>query len=214
MNMNYIKSNLQFLITIALAVFIVILTCNRPAPDPVVKIVRDTQWVKTEPILVPDYQPFPYETKVPVIIPNTHTPAPNADIAEVKRLLAELNQKYYSTNKYNDKLNLKDSSGNTIAELNLKDDISENTVKNRKYDYTLNVPTIRETITIKDPPGRGLYYGAGITGSFAPSINGGNIGLMYRDKKDNHYQVQVGGIQVPGSNGLHGYAGLSYYKKF
>ena len=212
--MDFIKKNFQFLITIGLALFIVILTCNRPAPAPVIEIVRDTQWVKTDPIIVPDYQPLPYETQVPIVIPGTYTPAPNADMAEVKKMLAELNQKYYAINKYNDNLKLKDSIGNVIADVNLSDDISENTVKNRKYGYTLNYPKITETITIKDPPRRGLYYGAGITGTTSPSINGFKTGLIYKDKKENMYQVEVGGIQLPSDQNIRPYVGLSYYRKF
>jgi len=130
-------------------------------------------------------------------------------------LLAQYNallQKHLETNMVNDKIELKDSAGNNRGSVNIRDQIRENKILSRDYDYQLNYPVVTVTNTVTNPPKRKLLYGGSITGNYKPfSLNGGKVGIGYQDRKNNVFTLSEGAISFPGS-GFHSYTEVGFYK--
>jgi hypothetical protein len=157
---------------------------------------------------------IPYEVKDTVFIKEVKVPEryiPSDDINQLKVQVKQLGQELFKTRKYRDSIKLKDTAGLTVGTVNIEDDISENTIKGRKTDYTLQFPTKTITITntVQEPKRTQVF--TGLEASYIqPLVPQLGVGMIIKNKKDNILRIGVGG-QI--SKGVQPYGSIGYYKK-
>lgn len=193
--MTFIKTNWIALIAILLFIWIMFKPSgcgpNLPWEKKYDTISKETVYVPQPPVQIPVYVPMQSgSTSYPVVIPQQYQPS--ADITKLTEQYNELVKQFLATRTYKDSIQLKDSSGKRVGVVNLKDVVSENEIKSREPDYQLSFP--QTTITIKEPyvPNNQVYIGGGITGSIASPLNGANVGLMFKNKKDRVFGATAG----------------------
>lgn len=125
-----------------------------------------------------------------------------------KGLLAQydaLGDKYFSRNVY--KTNFILGAYGTAA---VSDTIVANKIVGNSIDYHLNIPEKTTTITIHEPykPKSQLYIGGGLNGSPSNLVSSVELGLLYKNKKD-----QIFGAKVQQSFTLGTSYGVSSYWK-
>lgn len=194
--MNFIKTNFLTVILLGLVVLLFILTkpfgCGNNKPS--VVTTHDTQYVAQPPVYIPQYIPTQTSSQQPIIIPPQYIPSTNSD--ELLKQYIEVTNKYLAVNTYKDSIQLKDSSGNRVGVVNLEDVVSENQLKSRKPSYQLTFPHYYTTTTITNPPKNQFFIGGGLTGNQAQIINGVNVGLIWKNKKDQLYGIHAGAISL------------------
>lgn len=177
------------------------LGCNHPVkPKRDTTTTTNTVYVPQPPVYVKEYVPVPSSSQAPIILPPQYQNLPT-DTAGLKALIADLAKKYYTTNTFNDSIQLKDSSGNRVGIVNLEDQISENVFKLRKPSYTLNFPhtTTTNTITVTNPPKFQVLVGGGVTGNQKNFVNGGYLGFGFRNKREQVYLLNLGAERSDGT---------------
>jgi len=130
-------------------------------------------------------------TIVPVNIPAQYNAS--ADIAKLTAQYNDLVQKYLSLRNYSDSITLKDTAGNRVGVVNLKQQVSENELKSLQSSYQLYFPKTITTITNTIYPKikNQWFLGANASSTIGdPNINLG-IGLLLKNKKEN--VLQIGG---------------------
>ncbi len=84
----------------------------------------------------------------------------------------------------------------TLGYVAVTDTLKENQLKNRSYKYNYKIPTITEKITITnkiyEKPKRQVFIGGGLNASQTFDVTGVNIGLIYKNKKDNMFGLNIG----------------------
>lgn len=171
-------------------------SCNNSnfKSDTVIVQKTDTQWIKQDTVFISVYKPKVVKT----ITHNNRIPKASKNYDSLKNQYDSVSQKFYSTNIVKDNIKLKDSTGRIVGNVNINDSVNQNVIIGRDVDYQLEFPiitnTIIKTITKTSPSKRQFYIGGQITGNQKSLINGGILGLIYKDRKERIYTINAGGI--------------------
>ena len=198
--MEFIKKNLVFILILVLVIIIFLerwekikIASNKP------KIVRDTVWVQKDSIIYTN--PRLEKTILPTIIEKYYI----ADTNKIKltQQYNELVKLYLSKNIHNEKIKI-----DSIGYVEITDTVTKNLIKGRKLSYDLKYPIITNTITLPAVKRNQLYIGGGIQGNPITPINQVDVGILFKNKKDQIYGG-FGGIDI---NGQFQYGVKMYWK--
>lgn len=100
----------------------------------------------------------------------------------------------------------------------ITDTITQNKIISRRIEWDLDIPIVKETITVKQLPKNQLYIGAGVGFDKVIFVNQVNAGLLFKTKTDKIYGLNVGltntNFDLENNNGkLTPYVGVSMYWK-
>jgi hypothetical protein len=82
------------------------------------------------------------------------------------------------------------------GEIITRDSVRENRIVAHQVEHRLNIPTIRETVTVIQPPRTQIYLGLGMISGRSDIIHGFEGTLSLKNKADQIYSL--GGIIEPG----------------
>ena len=197
------KINFNNILSIAILILAVIIVLQRSnsSPDIIEKpiIVRDTVWQKKDSVI---YTSPKVVQTIPVkIVSEKYLPDPNYD----KLILQyqELVKLHLAKNIQKDSVKI-----DSIGFVKVIDTVQNNIVQNRKWEYNLKYPIIKETIIQPPKKVNQLYIGGGLQGNQYNIINSINGGLLYKNKKDQIYGLSIG----INTNGQIVYGVSSYWK--
>ena len=197
------KINFNNILSIAILILAVIIILQRinSSPDIVEKpiIVRDTVWQKKDSVIYTS--PKVVQTIPLKIISEKYLPDPNYDKLVLQ--YQELVKLHLAKNIQKDSVQI-----DSIGFVKVTDTVQNNIVQNRKWEYNIKYPIIKETII--EPPKKinQLYIGGGLQGNQYNIINSINGGILYKNKKDQMYGLSVG----INTNGQVVYGLSSYWK--
>ena len=197
------KINFNNILSIAILILAVIIVLERSnsSPDIIEKpiIVRDTVWQKKDSII---YTSPKIVQTIPIkIISEKYLPDPNYDKLVLQ--YQELVKLHLAKNIQKDSIKI-----DSIGFVKVIDTVQNNIVKNRKWEYNLKYPIIKETIIEPSKKVNQLYIGGGLQGNQYNIINSINGGLLYKNKKDQLYGLSIG----VNTNGQVVYGLSSYWK--
>ena len=197
------KINFNNILSIAILILAVIIVLQRSnsSPDIIEKpiVIRDTVWQKKDSVI---YTSPKVVQTIPVkIISEKYLPDPNYD----KLLLQyqELVKLHLSKNVQKDSVKI-----DSIGFVKVIDTVQNNIVQNRKWEYNIKYPIIKETVIQPSKKVNQLYIGGGLQGNQYNIINSINGGILYKNKKDQIYGLSVG----INTNGQVVYGVSSYWK--
>lgn len=197
------KINFNNILSIAILILAVIIVLQRSnsSPDIIEKpiVIRDTVWQKKDSVI---YTSPKIVQTIPVkIISEKYLPDPNYDKLVLQ--YQELVKLHLSKNIQKDSVKI-----DSIGFVKVTDTVQNNIVQNRKWEYNIKYPIIKETVI--QPPKRvnQLYIGGGLQGNQYNIINSINGGILYKNKKDQIYGLSVG----INTNGQIVYGVSSYWK--
>lgn len=182
-------SVLYIIIALLVAVIFLERSCRKVPIVPPDTITRDTTTVDSiihihDTLLSKPKIVKVIETKWDTIIGSI----PDSTYTGLKSQYISLGNKFYSSSIYSDSLKI-----DTIGYVNIKDTISENSLIGRSYSYNLHYPrittTITNTITKTLPPVSQLYIGGGLYGSKVDILQGAQVSLLYKNRRDQMYTV-------------------------
>ena len=197
------KINFNNILSIAILILAVIIVLQRSnsSPDIIEKpiVIRDTVWQKKDSVI---YTSPKVVQTIPIKVVNEkYLPDPNYD----KLILQyqELVKLHLAKNIQKDSVQI-----DSIGFVKVTDTVQNNIVQNRKWEYNIKYPIIKETII--EPPKKinQLYIGGGLQGNQYNIINSINGGILYKNKKDQLYGLSVG----VNTNGQLVYGLSSYWK--
>ena len=197
------KINFNNILSIAILILAVIIVLQRSnsSPDIIEKpiVIRDTVWQKKDSVI---YTSPKVVQTIPVkIISEKYLPDPNYDKLVLQ--YQELVKLHLAKNIQKDSVKI-----DSIGFVKVTDTVQNNIVQNRKWEYNIKYPIIKETVI--QPPKRvnQLYIGGGLQGNQYNIINSINGGILYKNKKDQIYGLSVG----INTNGQVVYGVSSYWK--
>ena len=197
------KINFNNILSIAILILAVIIILQRinSSPDIIEKsiIVRDTVWQKKDSVIYTS--PKVVQTIPLKIISEKYLPDPNYDKLVLQ--YQELVKLHLAKNIQKDSVQI-----DSIGFVKVTDTVQNNIVQNRKWEYNIKYPIIKETII--EPPKKinQLYIGGGLQGNQYNIINSINGGILYKNKKDQLYGLSIG----VNTNGQVVYGLSSYWK--
>lgn len=197
------KINFNNILSIAILILAVIIVLQRSnsSPDIIEKptIIRDTIWQKKDSVIYTS--PKVIQTIPVKIISEKYLPDPNYD----KLLLQyqELVKLHLAKNIQKDSVKI-----DSIGFVKVIDTVQNNIVQNRKWEYNIKYPIIKETIIEPSKKVNQLYIGGGLQGNQYNMINSINGGILYKNKKDQLYGLSIG----VNTNGQVVYGLSSYWK--
>lgn len=197
------KINFNNILSIAILILAVIIVLQRSnsSPDIIEKpiIVRDTVWQKKDSVI---YTSPKVVQTIPVkIISEKYLPDPNYDKLVLQ--YQELVKLHLAKNIQKDSVRI-----DSIGFVKVIDTVQNNIVQNRKWEYNLKYPIIKETIIHPPKKVNQLYIGGELQGNQYNIINSVNGGVLYKNKKDQIYGLSVG----INTNGQIVYGVSSYWK--
>ena len=196
------KVNFNNILSVAILILAIIIVFQRKsAPEIIEKstTVRDTIWQNKEKVV---YTSPKVVQTIPVkVISEKYLPDPNYN----KLILQyqELVKLHLVKNIQKDSVKI-----DSIGFVKVIDTVQNNIVQNRKWEYNLKYPIIKETIIQPPKKTNQLYIGGGLQGNQYNIINSINGGLLYKNKKDQIYGLSVG----INTNGQMVYGVSSYWK--
>jgi len=156
---------------------------------------------KVETIIVRDT----VKIKEYVPVPGPDVPVPVPQDVDTNAILKD----YYVKRPYRDIVKqYPDSTGGNSVTIN--DTISQNRIISREVDFNVETKTIKETITVLEPPKTKVFIGPGVDIGPTVGINGG---LLIKNKQDKVFRINAGIQNVPGTNDLKPYIGGGLYWK-
>ena len=197
------KINFNNILSIAILILAVIIVLQRSnsSPDIIEKpiVVRDTIWQKKDSVIYTS--PKVIQTIPIKIISEKYLPDPNYDKLVLQ--YQELVKLHLAKNIQKDSVQI-----DSIGFVKVTDTVQNNIVQNRKWEYNIKYPIIKETII--EPPKKinQLYIGGGLQGNQYNIINSINGGILYKNKKDQIYGLSIG----INTNGQAVYGVSSYWK--
>ena len=197
------KINFNNILSIAILILAVIIILQRinSSPDIIEKsiVIRDTIWQKKDSVIYTS--PKVVQTIPLKIISEKYLPDPNYDKLALQ--YQELVKLHLAKNIQKDSVQI-----DSIGFVKVTDTVQNNIVQNRKWEYNIKYPIIKETII--EPPKKinQLYIGGGLQGNQYNIINSINGGLLYKNKKDQLYGLSIG----VNTNGQVVYGLSSYWK--
>ena len=197
------KINFNNILSIAILILAVIIVLQRSnsSPDIIEKpiIIRDTIWQKKDSVI---YTSPKIVQTIPVkIISEKYLPDPNYDKLVLQ--YQELVKLHLAKNIQKDSVKI-----DSIGFVKVIDTVQNNIVQNRKWEYNIKYPIIKETIIEPSKKVNQLYIGGGLQGNQYNIINSINGGILYKNKKDQMYGLSVG----INTNGQVVYGVSSYWK--
>ena len=197
------KINFNNILSIAILILAVIIILQRinSSPDIIEKsiVIRDTVWQKKDSVI---YTSPKVVQTIPVkIVSEKYLPDPNYDKLVLQ--YQELVKLHLAKNIQKDSVQI-----DSIGFVKVTDTVQNNIVQNRKWEYNIKYPIIKETII--EPPKKinQLYIGGGLQGNQYNIINSINGGILYKNKKDQLYGLSIG----VNTNGQVVYGLSSYWK--
>jgi hypothetical protein len=190
-----------YLIVIAVLVAIIFLqrSCTKkvfvPGKD---NVVYDTVWNK---VIKKEVKKVPLFIKDTISLPGDTVFVPDSSYNKLKSQYLKLANNYGARNIYRDSLQL-DNLGYVIV----TDTVQYNLLKSRSYLRNYKIPTV--TGYVKQEQRRQLYIGGGISINKSLELANLQVGLLYKNKKD-----QIFGVQTGISQNLQPYIGISSYWK-
>ena len=197
------KINFNNILSIAILILAVIIVLQRSnsSPDIIEKsiVIRDTVWQKKDSVIYTS--PKVVQTIPLKIISEKYLPDPNYDKLVLQ--YQELVKLHLAKNIQKDSVQI-----DSIGFVKVTDTVQNNIVQNRKWEYNIKYPIIKETII--EPPKKinQLYIGGGLQGNQYNIINSINGGILYKNKKDQLYGLSIG----VNTNGQVVYGVSSYWK--
>ena len=197
------KISFNNVLSIAILILAVIIVLQRinSSPDIIEKstIVRDTVWQKKDGII---YTSPKVVQTIPVKVVNEkYLPDPNYEKLVLQ--YQELVKLHLAKNIQKDSVKI-----DSIGFVKVIDTVQNNIVQNRKWEYNIKYPIIKETIIQPSKKVNQLYIGGGLQGNQYNIVNSINGGLLYKNKKDQIYGLSVG----INTNGQVVYGVSSYWK--
>ena len=197
------KINFNNILSIAILILAVIIVLQRSnsSPDIIEKpiVVRDTIWQKKDSVIYTS--PKVVQTIPLKIISEKYLPDPNYDKLVLQ--YQELVKLHLAKNIQKDSVQI-----DSIGFVKVTDTVQNNIVQNRKWEYNIKYPIIKETVIQPSKKVNQLYIGGGLQGNQYNIINSINGGLLYKNKKDQIYGLSVG----INTNGQIVYGISSYWK--
>ena len=197
------KINFNNILSIAILILAVIIVLQRSnsSPDIIEKsiVIRDTIWQKKDSVIYTS--PKVVQTIPLKIISEKYLPDPNYDKLVLQ--YQELVRLHLSKNVQKDSVQI-----DSIGFVKVTDTVQNNIVQNRKWEYNIKYPIIKETIIEPSKKVNQLYIGGGLQGNQYNIINSINGGILYKNKKDQIYGLSVG----INTNGQIVYGVSSYWK--
>jgi len=181
------SKNLPYIVIAILVIIIYLGRCSNPTiitPPKVITIIdtiRITDTVKSKPKLIKG-DSIPYAKWDTMYIPDT-------SYRGLKRQYFEMANNYLSNRYYSDTLKIKDSITGWIF---VTDTVQKNLLTGRGYAYSLSYPKVTTIITLPAPKVRQVYIGGQLSGNQSSPISKAEIGLLYKDKKDQIFGVHLG----------------------
>ena len=164
-------------IAILILAVIIVLQRNNSSPDIIEKpiVVRDTVWQEKDSVI---YTSPKVVQTIPVkVIGEKYLPDPNYDKLVLQ--YQELVKLHLAKNIQKDSVQI-----DSVGFVKVTDTVQNNIVQNRKWEYNLKYPIIKETIIQPPKKANQLYIGGGLQGNQYNIINSINGGLLYKNKKD------------------------------
>ena len=197
------KINFNNILSIAILILAVIIVLQRSnsSPDIIEKpiVIRDTVWQKKDSLI---YTSPKVVQTIPVkIISEKYLPDPNYEKLVLQ--YQELVKLHLAKNIQKDSVQI-----DSIGFVKVTDTVQNNIVQNRKWEYNIKYPIIKETIIQPAKKTNQLYIGGELQGNQYNIINSINGGLLYKNKKDQIYGLSVG----INTNGQAVYGVSSYWK--
>lgn len=197
------KISFNNILSIAILILAVIIVFQRinSSPDIIEKpiVIRDTVWQKKDSVI---YTSPKVVQTIPVkVISEKYLPDPNYDKLVLQ--YQELVKLHLSKNIQKDSVQI-----DSIGFVKVIDTVQNNIVQNRKWEYNIKYPIIKETIIQPPKKINQLYIGGGLQGNQYDIINSVNGELLYKNKKDQIYGLSVG----INTNGQIVYGISSYWK--
>ena len=197
------KINFNNILSIAILILAVIIVLQRSnsSPDIIEKpiILRDTIWQKKDSVIYTS--PKVIQTIPIKIISEKYLPDPNYDKLVLQ--YQELVKLHLAKNIQKDSVKI-----DSIGFVKVTDTVQNNIVQNRKWEYNIKYPIIKETVIQPPKKVNQLYIGGGLQGTQYNIINSINGGILYKNKKDQLYGLSVG----INTNGQVVYGVSSYWK--
>ena len=197
------KINFNNILSIAILILAVIIVLQRSnsSPDIVEKpvVIRDTIWQKKDSVIYTS--PKVVQTIPLKIISEKYLPDPNYDKLVLQ--YQELVKLHLAKNIQKDSVQI-----DSIGFVKVTDTVQNNIVQNRKWEYNIKYPIIKETIIQPPKKINQLYIGGGLQGNQYNIINSINGGILYKNKKDQLYGLSIG----VNTNGQVVYGLSSYWK--
>ena len=197
------KINFNNILSIAILILAVIIVLQRSnsSPDIIEKsiVIRDTVWQKKDSVIYTS--PKVVQTIPLKIISEKYLPDPNYDKLVLQ--YQELVKLHLSKNVQKDSVQI-----DSIGFVKVTDTVQNNIVQNRKWEYNIKYPIIKETIIEPSKKVNQLYIGGGLQGNQYNIINSINGGILYKNKKDQLYGLSIG----VNTNGQVVYGLSSYWK--
>ena len=197
------KINFNNILSIAILILAVIIVLQRSnsSPDIIEKpiVVRDTVWQKKDSVIYTS--PKVVQTIPLKIISEKYLPDPNYDKLVLQ--YQELVKLHLAKNIQKDSVKI-----DSIGFVKVTDTVQNNIVQNRKWEYNLKYPIIKETVIQPPKKVNQLYIGGGLQGNQYNIINSINGGILYKNKKDQLYGLSIG----VNTNGQVVYGLSSYWK--
>ena len=197
------KINFNNILSIAILILAVIIVLQRSnsSPDIIEKpiVIRGTVWQKKDSVI---YTSPKVVQTIPVkIISEKYLPDPNYDKLVLQ--YQELVKLHLAKNIQKDSVKI-----DSIGFVKVIDTVQNNIVQNRKWEYNIKYPIIKETVIQPPKKVNQLYIGGGLQGNQYNIINSINGGILYKNKKDQIYELSVG----INTNGQVVYGVSSYWK--
>lgn len=197
------KINFNNILSIAILILAVIIVLQRSgsSPDIIEKsiVIRDTVWQKKDSVIYTS--PKVVQTIPLKIISEKYLPDPNYDKLVLQ--YQELVKLHLSKNVQKDSVQI-----DSIGFVKVTDTVQNNIVQNRKWEYNIKHPIIKETIIEPSKKVNQLYIGGGLQGNQYNIVNSINGGILYKNKKDQIYGLSIG----INTNGQVVYGVSSYWK--
>ena len=197
------KISFNNILSIAILILAIIIVFQRKssAPDMIntPTIIRDTVWQKKDSVI---YTSPKVVQSIPVkVVSEKYLPDPNYDKLVLQ--YQELVKLHLAKNIQKDSVKI-----DSIGFVKVTDTVQNNIVQNRKWEYNLKYPIVKETIIQPPKKINQLYIGGGLQGNQYNIINSVNGGFLYKNKKDQIYGLSVG----INTNGQIVYGVSSYWK--
>ena len=197
------KINFNNILSIAILILAVIIVLQRSnsSPDIIEKpiVIRDTVWQKKDSLI---YTSPKVVQTIPIkVVSEKYLPDPNYEKLVLQ--YQELVKLHLAKNIQKDSVQI-----DSIGFIKVTDTVQNNVVQNRKWEYNIKYPIIKETVIQPPKKVNQLYIGGGLQGNQYNIINSVNGGILYKNKKDQIYGLSVG----INTNGQAVYGVSSYWK--
>lgn len=162
------------------------------------------------------YQVIKYEIDTLEIIKKIFIDRPGKDIYHDTTIYVQIPisidtlaiiRNYFAKNVYKDTLKLDDSLGFVF----IQDTISRNKIAHRTFKANVKERLVKETIYLKEPAKRQLYFGFEGTFDRPEIFRGVGTGVIYKTKSDKLYKANIGVLNL--QNDLSPYINAGMYWK-